>query len=130
MSPHRWSFAAGAVFAWSAIGACSSESPAPCTSACGGQGEGAADGGVGGAGGSGGAEEGCGGESPDVCDGDCVNLLSDIEHCGGCGVPCPDDDPNGAPLCLGYIAEGWCATECDPGYELTPPNDSCQPVER
>ncbi len=35
----------------------------------------------------------------DVCDGACVNLLGDAQHCGACGVVCPGEEPCRSGVC-------------------------------
>ena len=50
------------------------------------------------------------------CDGACEDLLADLDHCGGCGVPCAAY-PNAKPLCdggacvFGPCINGW--SDCD-----------------
>lgn len=53
-----------------------------------------------------------------ACDGDCVFLEEDSEHCGECGIVCDEDE-----LC----ADGDCvfSCDCDPIYEVCN-GDACE----
>jgi hypothetical protein len=52
------------------------------------------------------------------CGGQCVNLDSDNDHCGGCGQKCVAP-ANGQAIC----ATGACALSCDSGFDLQ--NGAC-----
>ena len=59
----------------------------------------------------------CGGGQT-ACGAACVSLLSNVQHCGACGVVCPAPT-NGEPTCGG----GRCGVVCDPGYHAC--GDGC-----
>ncbi|MEZ4338026.1 MAG: hypothetical protein R3B82_15510 [Sandaracinaceae bacterium] len=50
----------------------------------------------------------------------CVDIASDVQHCGGCGAICATPS-NGAPTCVG----GTCGVVCDVGFEAA--GTSCVP---
>ncbi|HJL18228.1 MAG TPA: hypothetical protein RMH99_21370 [Sandaracinaceae bacterium LLY-WYZ-13_1] len=45
------------------------------------------------------------------CDGACVDTSADVEHCGGCGDPCPSGE-RATRTC----AAGACGFDCDSGF--------------
>ena len=49
-----------------------------------------------------------------LCDGACIDLLSNVQHCGSCGNECAPE-PNSQVSCV-FIDGGVCAYECDPGF--------------
>jgi hypothetical protein len=55
----------------------------------------------------------------DCCSGSCVDLLSDPDHCGECGMVCPDRD-NSSPAC----DELGCDFDCEPGFDDCDAEDS------
>ncbi len=46
-----------------------------------------------------------------ACGGACVNVRTDLRHCGGCDRPCPSR-PNARPMCL----DGICLFDCAAGF--------------
>jgi len=44
--------------------------------------------------------------------GDCKNLESDPDNCGGCGTSCPNSPANAEPSCV----YGKCKYDCEPGW--------------
>jgi len=54
---------------------------------------------------------GCSGATPKRCDATCVDTQTDVNHCGGCDMPCPVR-PNAAPAC----ANSACSWSCQPGF--------------
>lgn len=54
------------------------------------------------------------------CDGVCVDLTSNVEHCGACGAVCPSS-ANGSAVCV----RSSCTLACDPGFSLL--GDRCVP---
>ena len=59
----------------------------------------------------------CGGDCLDeniyaLCNGACVNIQTDVEHCGDCGDPCEDFPADASPQCIG----GSCDWECNTGF--------------
>ncbi|MGE3628687.1 MAG: hypothetical protein AB7P00_02185, partial [Sandaracinaceae bacterium] len=52
----------------------------------------------------------CGGLTD--CSGSCVDTTSDVRHCNGCNIPCPDVAPSSRPSCDG----GTCGYVCDSGF--------------
>jgi len=57
------------------------------------------------------------------CAGQCVDLISDPNNCGGCSLVCLTG-ANASPLCSG----GACSLVCDPGYDNCngSPGDGCE----
>ena len=51
-------------------------------------------------------------DGEDVCSGSCVLLDSNVEHCGSCGMACPEFS-NGTRTCTGRA----CGGTCDAGFE-------------
>ena len=47
----------------------------------------------------------------EFCIGQCFDLTSDTNNCGGCGISCDEARPNATPLC----AYGSCVQRCDDG---------------
>lgn len=78
---------------------------------------GTATGGTGGTqtGGTGGTETGgtggCGGATPDDCQGTCVDINSNPDHCGACSQSCSDNHI-ATPTC----SQGVCTGSCDSGF--------------
>lgn len=68
----------------------------------------------------------CPDENDTVCDGDCVDLSSDTDHCGGCDTVCPDQ--SGIPQCIdGSCCQGQIGGSCAAGsFDCCFPNASCQ----
>jgi hypothetical protein len=67
-------------------------------------------GGVGGMVGGGGAQP-CGADE-ELCDGSCSNILTSRINCGGCGMPCEDDEICDGGTCISCGAIGRCQNEC------------------
>ncbi|MBO4351249.1 MAG: hypothetical protein J6A01_09935 [Proteobacteria bacterium] len=59
------------------------------------------------------------------CHGACRDLSSNIDDCGKCDNPCPNDD-NGKPSCQ----NSQCHLECNEGYTLSSNGLSCQKVDQ
>ena len=67
-----------------------------------------------------------------LCDFECVDLMSDVKHCGACGAPCQMGNPFGlgertanvTPTC----EKGVCLLKCDPGFDDCngDPTDGCE----
>ncbi|MFN7701263.1 MAG: MopE-related protein [Deltaproteobacteria bacterium] len=55
----------------------------------------------------------------ECCDGACADLLSDPNHCGECGMVCPDRD-NSTPAC----DERGCDFDCEDGFDDCDAEDS------
>jgi hypothetical protein len=83
--------------------------------------------GGGGQGGQGGAPLVCD-EGLTPCGDECVELQTDLDHCGSCSNLCGAPLDNTAPTCAG----GMCGVECSPGFsdcngDLAMPNsDGCE----
>lgn len=58
-----------------------------------------------------------------LCEGQCVDLMSSVDHCGECQNPCVSDAPNTVGQCLG----GECEFGCAPGAQLC--GDLCVDTE-
>ncbi len=56
-------------------------------------------------------ESGCRGMTPLRCSMSCVDPMTSVEHCGGCGRTCPTS-MNGSTSCVG----GVCSVTCNPGF--------------
>ncbi|OJY14849.1 MAG: hypothetical protein BGO98_38025 [Myxococcales bacterium 68-20] len=54
----------------------------------------------------------CGGPNEAVCGGQCTDLLSDPQNCGGCFHRCPSDGANSRASCI----KGYCTSECEVGF--------------
>ncbi|HEY3495066.1 MAG TPA: hypothetical protein VGK73_10290, partial [Polyangiaceae bacterium] len=48
-----------------------------------------------------------------ACDGECLDVLTDVEHCGTCSRVCPGA-ANATPVCNG----GSCGLVCNSGHSL------------
>jgi hypothetical protein len=59
-----------------------------------------------------------------LCGVECTDLLSNPNHCGGCGAACRAAGPNQARLCT----KGVCTYECAPGFAdcNDDPTDGCE----
>lgn len=58
-----------------------------------------------------------------LCDGACIDPLSDLLHCGTCDFACPSDVKNAQPVCAG----GICALDCTVGYsDCDDDKESCE----
>ncbi|MCA9536003.1 MAG: hypothetical protein KC593_20090 [Myxococcales bacterium] len=60
------------------------------------------------------------------CDGDAMNgcetnTRTDVNHCGGCGFPCPGG-PSGTPVCQA----SQCGLVCNPGFADCDPSPGCE----
>jgi hypothetical protein len=51
-----------------------------------------------------------------ICDGTCVDLRTDPEHCGQCSESC--DDPEHSGLCVAGDCEEGCSGLCDEDREI------------
>ena len=61
----------------------------------------------------------CGKEGIVECDGYCVNVRSDNDHCGVCGNTCKINDNTSSSTAAVTCGGGYChATACMPGYRL------------
>ena len=62
----------------------------------------------------------CYGAYPTECGGQCVDLRTDEQNCGACGVTCAPDQ---------YCAKGSCRPRCAiPGQVYCPTTDDCRAV--
>ncbi len=69
-----------------------------------------------------------------MCGGGCVDLRTDPNHCGGCGIACKTDDPNATPACTvsncDYPCKAGhhrCDTTCVPDNAPATCGNRCQP---
>ena len=63
-----------------------------------------------------------------VCDGQCVALSSNPDHCGACGKKCPGVALDGGANVQVTCEKGKCGYACDPGYADCngDPSDGCE----
>jgi len=66
------------------------------------------------AGESAGEDAGAACETGTVCDGDCVDPASSVDHCGSCGNAC--SVPDGTSHVVARCDEGSCGLRCDEGW--------------
>src|SRR5262249_4587258 len=66
----------------------------------------------------------CSGTTPDCCGGSCVNLQTEATHCGSCGTDCTAPAHAAAPSC----SSGTCTLGCDAGWANcnSDPRDGCE----
>ncbi len=55
----------------------------------------------------------CPGATESECDGECVDVETDENHCGGCGIECSTEVEDGVPACV----DGNCSFACVDGLE-------------